>query len=62
MMISLGGGTSEDWKPILKASYEIAPERVQEFGRIVTDLQYRHFMVDIMITINGEHAPFSFQD
>jgi hypothetical protein len=62
MIITLGGGTSEDWKLILKASFEVAPERYPAFIRTVTDIQYRHFTADIMLAVSGEHDPFSFQD
>lgn len=61
MKISLGGGTSEDWKLILKASYEVSPSRFYEFNRIITDIQYRHFTFDVMLAVAGEREPFSFQ-
>ncbi len=61
MKISLGGGTSEDWKLILKASYEVPPARFPSFIRTVTDIQYRHVMSDIMVAVAGEREPFSFQ-
>ena len=59
--VTLGGGTSEDWKLILKASYEVPPERLPSFVRVITDIQFRHAMSDIMITLSGEREPFSFQ-
>jgi hypothetical protein len=62
MMISLGGGTSEDWKLILKASYEVTPSQLPAFNRVVTDIQYRHFPFDLMLAVAGEREPFSFQD
>ncbi len=62
MIVSLGGGTSEDWKQILKASFEVPPDRYPAFIRTVTDIQYRHFTADIMLAVSGEHDPFSVQD
>jgi len=62
MMISLGGGTSEDWKQILKASYEVPPSRLPAFNRVVTDIQSRHFAFDMMLVVAGERKPFSFQE
>jgi hypothetical protein len=61
MKISLGGGTSEDWKLILKASYEVPVSRSSSFNRVVTDIQYRHFPFEIMLAVSGEREPFSFQ-
>lgn len=59
MIVGLGSGSSEDWKTILKASYEVKPEGVKKFYRAVTDLQYRHMMFDLMLSVSGDHEAFS---
>ena len=60
MIVSLGSGSSEDWKLILKASYEVPPANVSKFNRAVTDLQYRHFLFEIMLSLAGNQDQFSF--
>lgn len=52
-MIGLGSGTSEDWKVILKASYEVPPRDLARFSRSVTDLQYHHLQYDLMLALTG---------
>lgn len=59
MIVGLGSGSSEDWKTILKASYEVKPEGMKKFYRAVTDLQYRHMMFDLMLSVSGDHDAFS---
>ena len=46
MMVGLGSGSSEDWKLILKASYEGSGSGVLKLFRAITDLQYHHMMFD----------------
>lgn len=60
MMIGLGGGTSEDWKLILKASYDVPSGRLRAFNRAVTDLQYQHLQAELMFSLNGAQESFSF--
>jgi hypothetical protein len=61
LMVSLGSGSSEDWKPILKASYEVAGRSLRHFNRAVTDLQYHHIMFDLMLSLTGDKEYFSFE-
>jgi hypothetical protein len=60
MMVGFGNGTSDDWKLILKSSYELPPSRVQWFCRTLTDLQYRHFIYELMLVFDGAREPFTF--
>jgi hypothetical protein len=60
MIVNLGSGSSEDWKPILRASYELPPSRHQWFCRTVTDLQYRHFLFELMLQLDGDREAFIF--
>jgi len=60
MMIGLGSGSTEDWKPILKASYEVLPSRLQHFYRAVTDLQYQYMIFDLMLSLAGGYDFYSF--
>lgn len=60
-MVSLGSGSSEDWKLILKASYEVAEKNLPRFNRMVTDLQYHHIMFDPMLALTGDVDAYSFE-
>jgi hypothetical protein len=60
MMVGFGNGSSDDWKLILKSSYELPPSRVQWFCRTLTDLQYRHFIYELMLVFDGAREPFTF--
>jgi hypothetical protein len=53
-IVGLGSGSSEDWKVILKASYEVAKRNVGKFNRAVTDLQYHHLQYDLMLSLTGD--------
>jgi hypothetical protein len=53
-MVGLGSGSSEDWKVILKASYEVAKRDIGKFSRAVTDLQYHHLQYDLMLSLTGD--------
>ncbi|MFN0158823.1 MAG: GvpL/GvpF family gas vesicle protein [Bacteroidota bacterium] len=61
-IVSLGSGSSEEWKSILKASYEVQPQNVMKFFHAVTDLQYRHLMFDLMLSVSGDGEAFSFNE
>ena len=61
MKVGLGSGTSQDWKLILKASYEIPPSRFASFNRALIDIQDGHLMFDVMLAVAGERESFSFQ-
>jgi hypothetical protein len=60
-MVGLGSGTTDDWKIILKASYEVRPAHVQQLNRVVTDIQYRHFLFELMLSLTGDREMYSFQ-
>lgn len=60
MMIDLGGGSSEDWKQIFKASYEVPRTMLKRFHRTVADLQYQHMLFDLMLQLEGNRGSFSF--
>ena len=59
-MVTLQSGSSDDWKVILKASYELGPSMLNQFVRKVTDLQYQHFLMELMISLAGNVESFSF--
>ena len=61
MMVGLGSGTTDDWKLILRASYEVRPAYVQQLNRVITDIQYRHFLFELMLALTGDREYFSFQ-
>ncbi len=60
MMVSLQSGSSDDWKIILKASYELGPSMLIQFVRTVTDLQYQHFLMELVLSLTGNVESFSF--
>lgn len=60
-IVGFGSGTSDDWKQILKASYEIPGQRVGQLNRALTEIQYRHLLFDLMLTLTGNREFFSFQ-
>ena len=60
MMVSLQSGSSDDWKIILKVSYELGPSMLNQFVRTVTDLQYQHFLMELMLSLAGNVEHFSF--
>ena len=60
MMVSLQSGSSDDWKIILKASYELGPTMIMPFVRTVTDLQYQHFLMELMLSLTGNVENYSF--
>ena len=61
-MIGLGSGTTDDWKTILKASYEVPPSRLQRFHSAVSESQYRHMLFEIMLSMAGNVESFTFRD
>ena len=60
-VVGFSSGTSDDWKLILKASYLVPPSRVQKLSTTVTDLQYRYFLFELMLSLTGDTASFSLQ-
>jgi hypothetical protein len=61
-MIGIGGGSSEDWKPILKASYEVNHGQLPAFYRKVTDQQYQYMLFDLMFSLQGNRGAYSFAE
>jgi hypothetical protein len=60
-IVGLGSGSSDDWKLILRASYEVMGIGVSKLTRTVTDLQYRHILFEPMFSLAGDREAFSFQ-
>lgn len=60
-IVGFNSGTSDEWKLILKSSYEVRPSGIQAFNRAITTLQYRHFLFELMLSLEGDREPFSFQ-
>lgn len=58
-IVGLGSGSSEDWKLILEATYEVKAGNRTKFFQTVTDLQYRHLVIDLMLSVAGDAEPFS---
>jgi Gas vesicle synthesis protein GvpL/GvpF len=59
VIVGLTSGSSEEWKLILKASYEVPERRMQRFHRAVIDLQYDHMLFDLMLSVEGNREFFS---
>jgi hypothetical protein len=60
MIVGMGSGSSEDWKLIFKAWYEIPSRRMASFNRAVTDLQYHHILFDPMLSLTGNQEYYTF--
>jgi hypothetical protein len=58
-MVNIGSGVSEDWKPILKASFEVPAARHQEFMRGVLECQETHAQFGPMLSVVGGPGSFS---
>lgn len=61
MIVGFSSGTTDEWKPILKAAYEVPPSRVHQLNRAIRELQYRHFLFELMLALRGDREPYSFQ-
>jgi hypothetical protein len=53
-IVSLQSGSSEEWKQILRATYEISPTMITRFHRMVTEVQYEHILLELMIALTGD--------
>lgn len=53
-IVSLQSGSSEGWKQILRAAYEVSPTMTSRFHRMVTDIQYEHLLLELMISLSGD--------
>ena len=58
MIVGFNSGSSEDWKPILRASYEVTVPEVYRFNRAITDLQYVHLKYQLMFTLTGDREEY----
>jgi hypothetical protein len=58
-MVNLGSGSSEDWKPILKASFDVPTSRFGQFARAVVECQDVNAMFDPMLAVAGGPGSFS---
>ena len=59
MMVGFSSGTSDDWKPILRAKYLVPPSRVHKLHRAINDIQYRHMLFELMLTLTGDQSAFA---
>ncbi len=57
-MVGLTSGSSEEWKVILKASYEIPERRLSRFTRAIVDLQYDNIRFDLVLSVEGKRDFF----
>jgi hypothetical protein len=58
-MIGLAGGSSDGWKVILKAHFQVPQGRYPHFARAVVDCQDLHAMVEPMFVLSGGTESFS---
>jgi hypothetical protein len=61
MMVNLSSGSSDDWKPILRASYEVGSPDIYRFNHAINDLQYLNLKYQLMFVLTGDREDFSFQ-
>jgi hypothetical protein len=57
-MVGLSSGYSEDWKLIMKSSYEVRNQDVQRLFRAVTEIQYHHMLLEIRLSVSGNRETF----
>jgi hypothetical protein len=60
MMVSLSSGSSDDWKTILRASYEVSFPEIYRFNHALVDLQYHHIKYQLVFILRGDHEDYSF--
>jgi len=60
MMVSLSSGSSDDWKTILRASYEVSFPEIYRFNHVLVDLQYHHIKFQLMFVLKGDHEDYTF--
>ena len=60
MMVSLSSGSSDDWKTILRASYEVSFPEIYRFNHALADLQYNHVKYQLMFVLKGDQEDYSF--
>lgn len=57
--IGLGGGSSDEWKPILKASFVMSHARMPELHKAIVRSQQTHAMFEPMLVLAGGTESFS---
>jgi hypothetical protein len=60
MIVGFGSSSSENWKPILKSSYEVKPSQLPTFYRKITELQYQYLLFELMFSLAGAREAYSF--
>jgi hypothetical protein len=58
-LIGLAGGTSDSWKVILKASFQVSQSEYPHFIRAVVECQDTHAMIEPMLVLAGGTESFS---
>jgi hypothetical protein len=54
----LSSGTSDDWKVILRAWYDVEPGSIPALNRLINDIQYRHFLFELMLSLAGAREAY----
>jgi hypothetical protein len=57
--ISLGGGMSDDWKPILRAGFTVSPANMPRFHQAIVEVQNLHPLEEPMLHLAGTTESFS---
>jgi hypothetical protein len=59
LMVNLGSGRSEDWKPILKAAFTLPSGMQQRFFQAVLEVEADHANVEPLVRVTGTTESFS---
>ncbi|MDL1892963.1 hypothetical protein FBQ87_08740 [Sphingobacteriales bacterium CHB3] len=59
LLVNIGNGTSEDWKTILEASYEIPIINRSKFFSVLVELQNEYRKAGMMFEVHGPSGRFS---
>jgi hypothetical protein len=57
--INLGGGMSDDWKPILRAGFTLLPANMPRFHQAIVEAQHLHPLEEPMLHLAGTTESFS---
>jgi len=57
--IGLGGGMSDDWKPILRAGFTVSPAHLPRFHQAIVEAQNLHPLEEPMLHLTGTTESFS---
>jgi hypothetical protein len=58
-MVGLDSGSSDDWKVILRAWYDVDPADIPSLNRLINDIQYRHFLFELMLSLTGARDSYA---